>query len=90
MISSLYSMALRFGKSLSLAPHCSVFIQVSGSAPMERSLTWLTGAMHILVDQCVYRIATFASIPIISARTLSGWKSPVRGSSVKFPIMVSS
>lgn len=39
MISSLYCMALRFGKSLSLAPHCSVGIQVSGRAPMERSLT---------------------------------------------------
>lgn len=90
MISSLYCMALRFGRSLSLAPQCSVGIQVSGREPMERSLTWLTGQIHILVDQCVYRIATFASIPIISARTLSGWKSPVGASSVTFPITVFS
>lgn len=90
MIFSLYCMGLRFGRSLSLAPDWSVWIQVFGREPMERSLTWLTGTMHILVDQFVYRIATFARIPIISARTLSGWKSPVGVSSVTSPMMVFS
>lgn len=88
MTFSLYCMALRLGRSVSLAPHSSVGTQVFGRAPMVRSLTWVTGTRHILVDQCVYRIATLARIPIISARTLSGWKSPVEAPSVTFPIVV--
>lgn len=90
MIFSLYCMGLRLGKSLSRAPQLSVGIQWFSSAPIERSLTWLTGTRQILVDQCVYLIATFARDPIISARTLSGWKSPVETLSVPFPIMLFS
>lgn len=83
MVVSLYCMGLRLGRLVSLAPQVAVSTQVSARAPMVLSLTWVTGTRHILVDQCVYRMATLARIPIISARTLSGWKSPVQTWSVE-------
>lgn len=83
MILSLYCMGLRLGRLVSLAPQVAVSIQVPSRAPKVRSLTCVTGTRHNLVDQCVYRMATLARIPIISARTLSGWKSPVEARSVK-------
>lgn len=83
MILSLYCMGLRLGRLVSLAPQVAVSIQVSSKAPRVRSLTCVTGTRHNLVDQCVYRMATLARIPIISARTLSGWKSPVETRSAK-------
>ena len=85
-VSSVYCMALWCGRSLSLEPYSSVRARVPFKTPAARSLTSLTGTRHILVDQSVNCMARFARIPIISARTLSGWKSPVEEWSVSFTI----
>lgn len=86
MGSSLYCMGLVRGSLLSLETRSLVGTQAPARRPVERSMTCVTGTRQILVVQSVNCIARFASIPIISARTLSGWKSPVQELSVRVSI----